>query len=326
MDEAITWLALRRIQPQRWSALAFALAGALIAVPAVAAPTDGWGDDSSDKPDAKEEATEAKREPAPLQGEDLRQMVPDLRIDPSPYPYWITVGFGGRYPFQAIALGLGLDVYATPWLRMNLTYAAGVTAVRDGREVGFAFSQYAEGSVGLAAIRGSDTATVELPMKDPFSEKPGRLKAVIPSYFGVFLEGGAMTGLLAPSRCVSQCVPPADPTLVTDTMQLVYPFAGIRYVAFHGVSSERTNFKSHDIFQAFFHLIGRPVNVRDRDLVGLVGDDMKPIYATDLGFRFGIESPHICREASKACIRLGVTLGLSPLPKGGAMFEVQMSN
>ncbi|HKQ68795.1 MAG TPA: hypothetical protein VJT73_05620 [Polyangiaceae bacterium] len=294
------------------SALAFGVATSLIAIPVWGAQPAGWGDDSSGK------AEETKTESAPLEGEELRKTVPNLRMHTSPPPLWIAVGFGSRSPFQAFAFGVGLDVYAAPWLRLNATYAVGMTAVDAGQNVEWVPSQYAEGCAGLAFARFSGRTTVELPMTDPLSAKPGALKAIVPSYRAVFLEGGAMTGLIGTKRCLSNCnaVGLAEPTFAAETRQIVSPFVGLRYVAFHGVTLERANleranFKIQRIFQLYAHLIVRPLNVRDQDLVGLVTRAGRPLEANDFGGRFGFETT-FCRNI---CFQLGLTIGYSPLPK-----------
>jgi len=304
-----TWPASFRLA---WTRLCASTAAAVTLVSATA--QGGALPDGQSLAPTQGNAAEAEDHEAPplLTGAELRNMMADVNVFSSPDPVRITVLLGLRYPYQPVGVGAVLDLYPTPWLRMSATYSLGLTAIANPND-GVKFCNYAEASVAVAPFLFHDETTVDVSYLDPATDQPGKLKALVPTYHGAFVEGGGMTGFISPARCIDHCDEPSasDRDLVSEDTQLFMFFAGLRYVYFHGLSSERFRFAKRAHTEIFVHLITKPVNPPDHPVESWTNGE--PIESAPYGGRIGFETLLFC---TKLCVGLGGSGGISPLPRG----------
>ena len=270
---------------------------------ASAAPPD-WGSDSSEKPDEP-----LKHEPS-ASAEDLGYLISDLQTSPTPYPLWITFLMDSRYPYQALGFGCTAEYYATPLLRLEGTYSFGLPAITDKGRI--TLGSYAELLAGAAVLRVSRQTEIKLAVREPLSGRPAIVKATVPTYHALFVEIGAITGFIQPSRCTARCdsLYWSDRTWTTEDYQLVMAVGGLRYVYFFGARSERARLDRKVHVQFYLHLIGKPFNPPQYPAL-YDGNDL--IESTPFGGRAGVELPPFCPDCS---MRVGFSAGYNPLPKG----------
>lgn len=270
--------------------------------PSADATAPDWGSDSSEKPDE----VARKREPS-SSVENLGYVISDLRTSSSPDPLWPTVVVESRYPYQAVALGCTLEVYASPWLRLQGTYSIGMAGIAAAPHV----ANYGELLAGVAVLRVASDTEVNLAVRHPFSGRVTLLPVPVPTYHALFVEVGGITGFIQPSRCEAHC--DADYSVTRTWMpedhQLVMGVAGIRYVYFWSARSEQARTERTVHAQFYLHLIGKPVNPPKHAPLFHRGE---PIESALLGWRVGFEAPPFCADCK---LRLGMSFGYNPLPK-----------
>jgi len=269
------------------------LALALLAAKGSAQPAEEWrepiGDPAPDPPEF-DPATEAR-------GPTLLRDIPDLRVQLLPPPYSFGFGLTAFAPFQYFGLGVELEVYATEWLRLNAVYSLGAG---PGDEEA-AISNYAEATLGLRVVGARSERVVEvvrkheeLPLDRPWGTPPPHkdveLRAWLPSYHAVFIEGGMLTGHVFLERCVANCGgSSADDELEPAGSQLYVPFAGLRYLYFVHATSQRWPGVSRSLlFQVYAHAIMKPLNEPAAGLLWAAG---RPIERNSFGVRVGLEIP-----------------------------------
>src|SRR6185369_11436250 len=82
------------------------------------APPAGYPGSASSGTSPAADATNEPELPPPLTTTELRAAHPDLEVGSTPLPLF-TFGLTSIYPFQAIELGVGDDVYVSPRLRLS---------------------------------------------------------------------------------------------------------------------------------------------------------------------------------------------------------------
>ncbi len=279
------------------------LVSLLIAAPAAAqeSPGENWRDPV--------EAPEPEPEPAVVNGAALLEAIPDIALRPWPPPTDISILFGGHTRFQLVGGGVGISGFPVNWLRLSAFYGAGVALDLEGSF----FSSYAEGIVSFKLF-GVDSGS----MKDVYDKEAGFftrprpklvLTARLPSHHGFLAEGGVFTGTVALQRCVANCELESE-VLAQRKRQLVYPFAGLRYIFYtEARSKKRPLVERVAEVHAFGHVIARPLN--DWRPAGYYGR-RQVNEPQNLGFRVGTVLP-VCR--TPGCFGAGISLGVLPSPR-----------
>jgi hypothetical protein len=276
------------------------------------------------------EPPEAELDP-PLTTAQLHTAYPDLQVRVTPPPT-LTVGLVGIYPLQPIGLGLGYDVYPMSRLRLNATISAGGTAVMNNQ---WRISFYAEVGVGVVVLRSPTEVVTEikaLPTEGGrkfhskrsgveralFGEEqppPGAfVRATVPAFHSLELEGGLFTGLYPLYRCTAHCA--EDPVLVPHTdedasLQITPLFAGVRYVYFRWARSERVPFVTRFGFEAAVHAITNPFWRNDPSLFNIY--DHHPGHHP-VGARVNLRIIGLKCGANGGCFGLDLMGGYLPAP------------
>jgi hypothetical protein len=255
---------------------------------------------------------------------ELRKLYPDLNMRESLPALFLAPQFGMHIPYQLLGVGLGLDLYPAPWLRLSALYSFGFSPTRNGATG----SSYAEAAVGVR-VYGADSQTAldltsrAIPYADPVT-----VKAFVPSYHALFVEGGSMTGFFSSATCTANCDTSLgfQPELASDNHQFVLPFAGLRYVYFYQAASEHAHFRRREYLQVYVHAIGAAFNAPHHDMWAWNGERLDHNPA---GARFGVElpPPRFCVAdlvLGTGCAQGGFALGYSPTP-GFIFFELHIS-
>lgn len=214
--------------------------------------------------------------PPPLTTAELRATYHDLEVLSTPPPR-LTLGLTSIYPFQAFGLGLSVDVYVLPRLRLSGAVSIGASPVTEN-EWNVAF--YGEAGVGVGLVRWASEKETEIPGQltpigrnfhskrsgfeqfmlgpDPFP--PGSfVRAIVPSFHSLELEGGVFSGTFPFHRCTGNCT--EDETERTNrgaTRMVNGLFAGVRYVYFRWARSARARFAARFGFEAAIDAITSP--------------------------------------------------------------------
>jgi len=255
----------------------------------------------------------ASEDEAPRTLDDLRVSVPDLKTRPSPPALWITPFFGMHIPYQ-IGVGVGVDVWATAWLRLGLLYSFGVSPSHEGAKL----SHYGEGLLSLRLLHFTRETIAEVSVTVSAMQTPTLTRVIVPAHHSWYIEGGLLSGFIGPARCVANCTDPSRTGILgDDSRQLVMPFGGVRYVYFHSQSSERAAFNEVTLAQVYAHLFTKPINAPAYDLFRWNGERVEQ---TPLGFRVGFDAPPFGGCLAKylagiKCAQGGLALGLNPLPQ-----------
>ncbi len=238
--------------------------------------------------DDRPQTPEAELDP-PLTTAELHTAYPDLQVRVTSPPT-LTVSLMAIYPFQAFGLGLGYDLYALPRLRLNaLMSVGGSPAVNDQWHI----SIYGDVGIGVVVLRSaaevvteikalpsdagrkfhSKRSGVERALLGDDEPPPGSfVRALVPAFHSLELEGGLFSGFYPMYRCTQHCA--EDPDVVKHTnedasLQVTSLYAGLRYVYFRYARSERVPFVTRFGFEAAVDAITNPFWRADRSLFNL---------------------------------------------------------
>lgn len=270
-----------------------------------------------------EEQHEEEREPA-LTTEELRSAYPDLQLQATP-PTALTISFTSIYPFQELGVALGADVYALPRLRLSGLFSAGATSDINDEWHG---SFYAEAGIGVAMLRWSSEATVELPVPaarfryQPEDDAP-RLRAIVPSSHSLELEVGVLTGRYPFYRCTANCTSNADGTSPTQRdagLQETLPYAGLRYVYYRRASSEQAPFRSLSGVQVAVDALINASKPPDASLFNLYNDHP---FHSPVGARIALRVPAVRCFKHGPCSGFNLMAGYLPNPSD-ALFSINL--
>ncbi|MBN1609900.1 MAG: hypothetical protein JW940_24935, partial [Polyangiaceae bacterium] len=147
--------------------------------------------------------------------------------------------------------------------------------------------------------------------------EPPALKAWVPAYNGVFVEGGIITALSSLQRCmdVDDCQTRFGTTHApNEVRQLVIPAGGLRYVHYYDVHSELNRFGRRRMIQVFAHALVRPINASTQPLYfGRLRASSLPV-----GARVGVEFPGqwcpVRRMYGIDCVTVDLAVGVAPYP------------
>jgi len=249
-------------------------------------------------------------------GEALQREVPDLVVQTWPPPTRYIFALGSHYPLQVMGIGFGMEIYPVKFLRVDAMLSPGLS----GAAQFVSFGLYAHLSVGLRlfGFEGSAMKTVTAPPKrrTPDEETP-LFETSLPMAHAFLLELGMLTGNVARLKCTAYCVSsndPASPASYTDPTYalvnplLLYPMAGVRYVASSFASSKKQpGIQRSFLVQVWAHLLYEPFNDSNEAL--LWGDHSK-VEAQRFGGQGGVSFP-LC---VKKCVMLSFTGGYLPGP------------
>jgi hypothetical protein len=262
---------------------------------------------------------------------ELRAAHPDLEARVTPPPA-LTVALTSVYPFQSFGLGLGYDVYALPRLRISADISAGGTAVVNDR---WRISFYGDLGVGIVVLRSSTEVVTEIKALPTLAGRKFRSKrsaverfvlgeeqpppgsfvrALVPAFHSLELEGGSFTGLYPLYRCTAHCA--EDPVLVEHTnedasLQVTSLYAGLRYVYFRWARSERVPFVTRFGFEAAVDAITNPFWRNDDSLFNL-RDDHPAQHPVGVRAKLRIISP-LCGP-NGGCVGFDLMGGYLPTP------------
>lgn len=298
-----------RTREQRW---AIGAARAVVAAGLVALlPASGWAQSSSEWPDlGTSSESPAEVEARRVGGSDLRRQIPDLDTRPWPPPPTLTFGLSEYFPFQVIGFGATFAVYPSSRLRVEATYSLG-WEIAPGEVT---FGNYGELLVGVAPISAPSERSVDLMPDEDVSwwrrkhpRPPPTVAAWLPSHHAVFIEAGAITGLIVFEKCLADCSPdPSAGTYSPEPVQLVYPVGGLRYVYFVDTTSKSAHHINRKVLVEFFaHAIVRPIYDP-----GWTFWAEQSVTRVPVGARFGVLFP-LCLSN---CFSLGLTGGYLPAP------------
>ena len=259
------------------------------------------------KPAPASAPDEDDSEPPPLSFAELRQLFPDLGYRDSP-PFRWSLSLDSHAPFQWLGVGLNVEGFATSWLRLSATYAAGASLGDKDVE----FSNYAEASAGVALF--STHTNVDEPLTTrPDPAHPNLVHALIPVYQAMLVEGGALSGLLTWQSCTDNCTDPDVTNLqfADHNRQLVLPFAGLRYIYYYDVASRHAALRRRALTEVYVHAIFSPLDPPPNGAYWERNTTSKVALGGRLGFDFLTHS-HDGNDTGVA--RWGFALGVLPYP------------
>jgi hypothetical protein len=251
----------------------------------------------------------------------VRTFMPDLKLEDSPPSTSLTAFVGSHMPYQ-VGLGLAIDTWISPALRFGVIYAFGGTP--SNKEL--IASHYAEALASVRVFHVRTLAAADLPLRPMGSDEPTAIATLIPAHHSLYLEGGVLTGLIAPARCVANCdLVTASPVLQDGPHQLVMPYGGLRYLYLKSASSVQADFRALSTIQIYAHVIVKPLNESGHDIWTWAGQRQSQL---PLGFRLGFSAPPFgtCLSAETLginCIAVGAALGVNPVPRS-LLFEVHL--
>jgi hypothetical protein len=287
--------------------------------PAYVAPTDGSprAEDPNYEPAASGRPVRVSDSLPRLEGKALKDRVPDLEITSWPPPWRVTFVAGTHFPLQEFGLGLGGQGYWGEFLRLEVFYSGGVS-FKGNREL--AYVNYAKALVGLKFLGGWTTIDVDVgpPKKHPLDPAPDPvLKASLPAHHAVLVEAGLLTGMVPLRYCTLNC-PPGAPNEFEDEPeskydwdlnQLVFPFAGFRYVYSLGARSKKLPIIDRTfVVQVFAHAIYRPFFDSRRELYWSRSEERVERFF--VGGEGGVSVPF----CSTGCVGVHITAGFLPAP------------
>lgn len=284
----------------------------------------------------EDESRDDESEPV-LTTAELRRAYPDVELRTAPFLTLTLVG-AGIYPFQAVGLGLGVDVYPLERLRLSAVGTGGSMPTVNDR---WTYSLYGEAGLGLVVARWRGQTIAELPVFAARYYRPRRtpgarflwgddrptdgpvVRALVPTSHSLELEAGAFTGRYPLYRCTAHC--DEDPRLVEHTnedagLQAVFLYAGVRYVYYRSARSEQAPFRSLAWFEAAVDALTNPVTPNDSGLFNLY--DHHPSHGP-LGVRVKLRIPAIKCIPNGPCIGVDLMGGYLPSP-ADATFSVNI--
>lgn len=271
------------------------------------------GDDWPD-PVERPQTFEERRDEGRLSVDELGKVLPGMvAADGLPF-LRLTPGLRVDFPYQLLGVGTGVELVPARFVRVGLAYSIGLSLVSGEGKV----SHYAEGLLGFRIFGIDGESRTDIPLRDQspgVGKDPPALKTWVPSYHALFVEGGLITGFIGLETCVDGC-PVDEPPLPADTMQLLFPAAGLRYVYYSHVHSERVNVRSRTLFSLYAHAVAKPVRAPRGPRYFPNGDDAgTPGY----GGRVGVEiPPGRCLAAilwGAGCAAATVTIGYAAYPR-----------
>jgi hypothetical protein len=241
-----------------------------------------------DRPETPTDPREVDLDP-PMTSAELRRAHPDLQVRSTPPPA-LTVSLTSIYPFQPLGLGLGYEVYALPRLRLSTVLSTGVSAVVNNR---WRISFYGDIGIGVVVLRSPTEVVTEIKALPTLAGRNfhstrsawGRLwlgeeqpppgsfvRAILPAFHSLELEGGLFSGLYPLYRCTAHCA--EDPNVAPHTnedasLQVTAVYAGLRYVYFRWARSEQVPFVSRFGVEAAVDAITNPFWPSDPKLFNL---------------------------------------------------------
>jgi hypothetical protein len=279
-----------------------------------ATPARAAGDDWRD-PVERPSTFEERRDEGRLSVDELRKTLPGMEAADGLPVLRLTPGLRVDFPYQILGVGTGVELVPTRFVRLGLAYSIGISLTREKAKV----SHYGEGLLGLRlfGLDGESRTTIRLGLPRPGlrDERPA-LKAWVPSYHALFVEGGMVTGFIGLEPCVDAC--PVDvPRPATDERQLFFPVAGLRYVYFSDVRSARAKVRSRALFSLFAHAVGKPLHSPSTPRYFPNGNEAG---APGYGGRVGAEIPPFGRCLASiawgtGCASAALTLGYAPYPR-----------
>ena len=253
---------------------------------------------------------------------ELRQTLPDLKLRESPPAALLALQFGMHVPYQVLGLGLTAEFYPTRWLRLSGLYSFGFSPIEND----VTFSHFGEAALGVAVFNRISDSPLDLTSRAIPNADPYTIKTFVPRYQAVFVEGGALTGFFSPARCTANCNDELTPkTLVAANQQLVMPFAGVRYVSYYKVSSERARFQKRNYLQLYAHVFAKAFNAPGYPIYDYKGESFAN---GPVGGRVGFDlPPGLCIAdlvLHTGCAQGGGAVGYSPTP-GYLFLELHLS-
>jgi hypothetical protein len=287
-------------------------------------------DDRSETTNEERQKQEAELDP-PLTTAELRVAHPDLQFRVTSPPT-LTVSLTSIYPFQPFGIGLGYELYALPWLRLNALMSVGGTPTVNDR---WRVSLYAETGIGIVLLRSPSqvvTEIKELPTlagrnfhskrasfdRFMFGEEPpppgSFVRALVPAFHSLELEAGGFSGQYPLYRCTANCA--EDPSVIAHTnedasLQVTAIYAGLRYVYFRWARSEQVPFVSRFGVEAAVDAITNPFTPRDPNLFNL--RDSHPVH-DPVGVRVKLRIIGAKCAANGPCVGFDLMGGYLPTP------------
>lgn len=264
----------------------------------------------------------------PLTTAELRQTYPDLELRTTP-PLTLTISLTSIYPLQTLGLGLGLDAYALPRLRLTAIASPGASVDVNGD---WRASFYGEAGFGIAVLRWLGETIVRLPSAATKNFRSKRtaferfmfgdetppdnlfLHAPVPASHSLELEAGAFSGHYPLYRCIAHCND--EPRLVLPTRedasrQLLLFYAGVRYVYYRSARSERARFRSSAGVDVAVDAIHNPFTPSDANLFNLY--ERHPAH-NPVGVRVKLRIPAVKCTANGGCLGFDIMGGYLPNP------------
>jgi hypothetical protein len=248
-----------------------------------------------------------------LRGADLQRDLPGFEATPEPPSLRLTPSLQLRIPYQFIGFGAWVEAMPVSWLRLAALYSIGMTVESDE----LAVSHYAEALLGIRLLRFDEESRVDIPLKKPasFVKDPPAIKAWVPSFHGVYLEGGAVTGFWSFETCGEGNCPEERPA--PDNRQMVFLAGGLRYVYHYDIRSAKRRLGKRSMFQLYAHVLAPPFNAPEGPRYFPNGDQ---IDTSGFGGRIGAEIPAFgtCLlevATGISCATVSLTLGYAPAPR-----------
>lgn len=282
-------------------------------------------------------ATQDEEIEPPLTTDELRKAYPDLELKTT-QTFFLSVIGAGIYPFQAAALGLGVDAYLFERLRLSaVATGGGVPTAGDA----WTYSLYGEAGVGFVIARWPGQTVAALPVLAARYYRPRRgpaeryllgddrptggpvVRAIVPTSHSLELEGGAFTGRYPLYRCTAHC--DEDPGVVAHVkedagLQVAFLYAGVRYVYYRWARSEQAPFRSMAWFEAAVDALTNPFTPDDAGLFNLY--DNHPSHGP-LGVRVKLRAPAIKCIPNGPCLGVDLMGGYLPSP-ADATFSINV--
>jgi hypothetical protein len=245
---------------------------------------DSGGDDSSSRGQRPSDDEDDR-----LRGDDLEFALPRLRSARDLPVFRSLPALAMRIPYQVVGLGALVELVPVPWLRIGLTYAFGISPSGDD----VAWGNYGEAWLGLRVFSTSTETAADIQLKPheawSFREPPV-LKAWVPAYNGLFVEGGIITALSSLQLCKDDddCQTRFGTTRApNEVRQLLMPAGGLRYVHYYSAYSEPRKVGRRRMIQVYAHALLRPINASTQTLYF----GRLPASSLPLGVRVGVEFP-----------------------------------
>ena len=211
--------------------------------------------EKAQEPETTWEQEEEEQNEGRLRGTALAQELNGPEIADGPPPIAFMPALSVHVPYQLLALGATLELFPVPWLRFSALYSFGIAIRTDP----VAWTSYAEALAGVRVFGTTGESAVDVPLKKRgagINPVVPAVKAWVPSYRGLYVEAGGMTGYTSLALCPDPC----DAVLPLVERQLVMPVAGLRYVYSYDVRSVKRNVRKRTLIEVYAHVLGKPFN------------------------------------------------------------------